>query len=74
MKTDVNLVAYKDLDPTANELKRQIEEMERSIDEYCVNFVSSQEDLQLVSLFQSLLTDLYSDLEQLQSIKSILYN
>ena len=74
MKTDVNLVAYKDLDPTANELKRQIEEMERSIDEYCVNFVSSQEDLQLVSLFQSLLTDLYSELEQLQSIKSILYN
>ena len=74
MKTDVNLVAYKDLDPTANELKRQIEEMERSIDEYCANFVSSQEDLQLVSLFQSLLTDLYSDLEQLQSIKSILYN
>jgi hypothetical protein len=30
--------------------------------------------LQIVSLFQSMLTDLYSDLEQMEKIRSVLYN
>jgi hypothetical protein len=74
MKTDVNLTMYKDIDSVSSELKRQIEEFEKSIDEFCIDFVKSQEDLQLVSLFQSMLTDLYSDLEKINEVKSILYN
>ena len=74
MKTDVNLEMYRNVDAITMELQRQITEIEQSIDEFCSEFVKSQEDLQLVSLFQSMLTDLYSDLEQLEKIRSVLYN
>jgi len=74
MKTDVNLEMYRNVDAITSELQRQIIEIEQSIDEFCAEFVKSQEDLQLVSLFQSMLTDLYSDLEQMEKIRSVLYN
>lgn len=74
MKTDVNLEMYRNVDAITLELQRQITEIEQSIDEFCSDFVKSQEDLQIVSLFQSMLTDLYSDLEQLENIRGILYN
>ena len=74
MKTDVNLEMYRNVDAITLELQRQITEIEQSIDEFCSDFVKSQEDLQIVSLFQSMLTDLYSDLEQMENIRGILYN
>jgi hypothetical protein len=74
MKTDVNLEMYRNVDAITSELQRQITEIEQSIDEFCSDFVKSQEDLQIVSLFQSMLTDLYSDLEQMENIRGILYN
>lgn len=74
MKTDINLEMYRNIDTISSELKRSIAELEQNIDEYCSNFVKTQEDLQILSLFQSMLTDLYSDLEELDGVRSILYN
>jgi hypothetical protein len=74
MKTDVNLETYRNIDYISSELQRNISEIEKEIDEYCANFVKTQEDLQMVSLFTSILNDLYLDLEDLQRIKSALYN
>lgn len=74
MKTDVNLEMYKNIDHVSNELKRSISELEEQIDEFCSNFVKTQEDLQMVSLFTSMLNDLYSDLEEIENVRGILYN
>jgi hypothetical protein len=74
MKTDVNLEMYRDIDHISSELRRQINELEQNIDEYCANCVQTQEDLQMVSLFQHMLTDLYSDLEKVDNVKSLLFN
>ena len=74
MKTDVNLDIYRNTDIISEKLSQQIAELEQEIDAYCSEFVKTQEDLQLVSLFQSMLNDLYLDLEDLQQIRAVLYN
>jgi hypothetical protein len=74
MKTDVNLEMYRDIDHISSELRRQINELEHDIDDYCANFIKTQEDLQIISLFQHMLTDLYSDLEKIDSVRCLLFN
>lgn len=74
MKTDVNLDMYRNADIISAELKIAIDALEQDVDDFCSNFVKTQEDLQLVSLFQSMLNDLYNDLENINNIRGILYN
>jgi hypothetical protein len=74
MKTDVNLEMYRDIDHISSELRRQINELEQDIDDYCTSFIKTQEDLQIISLFQRMLTDLYSDLEKIDSVRCLLFN
>jgi predicted nuclease with TOPRIM domain len=74
MKTDLQLSHYQEINVLFNNLKEATEEMEREIDEYCNEYVKSQEDLQMISLFNSMLDEMYQDLERLEEIKAALYN
>jgi hypothetical protein len=74
MRIDVNLEIYRKVDITSAKLQEQISELEKNIDDYCLEFVKTQEDLQLVSFFHSILNECYKDLEDLTTIKSVLYN
>jgi hypothetical protein len=74
MKTGVNLDMYRNVDTISAELKTAIHALEQDVDDFCCNFVKTQEDLQLVSLFQSMLNDLYNDLENINNIRGLLYN
>ena len=74
MKTDVNLEMYTNADIISTELRKAINEMEQDVDDFCAHYIKTQEDLQMLALFQSMLNDLYSDLERIENIRSILYN
>jgi hypothetical protein len=74
MKTDVNLEMYQNIDIISAKLRSQIAQLEQEIDEFCSGFVKTQEDLQMVSLFTSMLNDLYLDLEQIDDVRGALYN
>jgi hypothetical protein len=74
MKTDVNLEMYRTADTISTELRNSIHELEQEVEDFCVNFVKTQEDLQMLSLFQFMLDDLHSDLERIDNVRSILYN
>lgn len=74
MKTDLQLSHYQEIDVLFNNLKEATKEMEQEIDEYCNSFVKSQEDLQMISLFNSMLNEMYQDLEIVGEIKAALYN
>ena len=74
MKTNINLEMYQNIDFISNELKQAISEIEKEIDNYCANFIKTQEDLQMISLFNAMLNDLYSDLEDIETARGVLYN
>ena len=74
MKTDVNLEMYRTADTISTELRSSIYELEQEVEDFCINFVKTQEDLQMLSLFQFMLDDLHSDLERIDNVRSILYN
>jgi hypothetical protein len=74
MKTDINLEMYRNIDTVSTKLRSQIAQLEQQIDDFCSEFVQTQEDLQLVSLFTSMLNDLYLDLEQIDDVRGVLYN
>ena len=56
MKTNVNLEMYQNVDFISNELKQTISEIEQEIDNYCANFIKTQEDLQMISLFNAIVS------------------
>jgi septal ring factor EnvC (AmiA/AmiB activator) len=74
MNINVNLEMYRDIDHISSELRHQINELEQDIDSYCANFIKTQEDLQMISLFQHMLTDLHSDLEKIDNVRCLLFN
>lgn len=74
MKLSTNLEMYRNIDAVSTQMRIQIAQLEQQVDEFCSEFVKTQEDLQLVSFFTSMLNDLYSDLEQLDNVRSVLYN
>jgi hypothetical protein len=74
MNISSNLEMYRNIDAVSTQMRRQIAQLEQQVDEFCSEFVKTQEDLQMVSLFTSMLNDLHSDLEKLDNVRGALYN
>jgi hypothetical protein len=74
MNISSNLEMYRNIDAVSTQMRRQIAQLEQQVDEFCSEFVKTQEDLQMVSFFTSMLNDLHSDLEKLDDVRGVLYN
>jgi hypothetical protein len=74
MEININLSHFTKTEETFQALTHAIKDVETQIDEYCSEFVKSQGDLQMITIFNTMLNDMYDDLETIKQFRSTLYN
>jgi len=55
-------------------LKMQIQDMEKYLDEFCNNFVKTQDDIQTLSALTFMLNEMYDDLDEILISKQVMFN
>jgi hypothetical protein len=74
MKTSITIPNLTEMEVIREDLKKNITEYEMAMDELCSSFSSCAEDLHLISVMNSFLNEMYSDLEIIDLYRQKIYN
>jgi hypothetical protein len=74
MKTSITIPNLTEMEMIRKNLKKIIAEYEMALDELCSSFSSCEEDLQIISVMNNFLNEMYSDLEIIDLHRQKIYN
>jgi len=74
MKTGITIPNLTEMEVIREDLKKDIAKYEMTLDELCSIFSNCEEDLQIISVMNNFLNEMYSDLEIIDLYRQKIYN